>query len=80
MIPPAAQAVADVRVLRVADYDGIEDKSEVNAIKKQLLPEAKVEMNLRAPPAAAGGDRRVARARQARAGDLRASSARARRG
>jgi glutamate carboxypeptidase len=51
MIPPAAQAVADVRVLRVADYDEIEKKVR-EAIKKQLLPEAKVEMNFerRRPP------------------------------
>jgi glutamate carboxypeptidase len=51
MIPPAAQAVADVRVLRIADYDEIEKKVR-EAIKKQLLPEAKVEMNFerRRPP------------------------------
>jgi glutamate carboxypeptidase len=51
MIPPAAQAVADVRVLRVADYDAIE-KNVRERIKKQLLPEAKVAMNFerRRPP------------------------------
>src|SRR5213076_3136832 len=51
MIPPAAQAVADVRVLRVADYDAIEKKVR-ERIKKQLLPEAKVAMNFerRHPP------------------------------
>jgi glutamate carboxypeptidase len=51
MIPPGAQAVADVRVLRVADYDAIEKKVR-EAIKKQLLPDAKVEMNFerRRPP------------------------------
>ena len=51
MIPPQAQAVADVRVLRVADYDAIEKKVR-EQIKKQLLPEAKVEMNFerRRPP------------------------------
>jgi len=51
MIPPGAQAVADVRVLRVANYDEIEKKVR-EAIKKQLLPEAKVEMNFerRRPP------------------------------
>ncbi len=51
MIPPGAQAVADVRVLRVADYDGIEKKVR-ERIKNQLLPEAKVEMNFerRRPP------------------------------
>jgi len=51
MIPPGAQAVADVRVLRVADYDGIEKRVR-DAIKKQLLPAARVEMNFerRRPP------------------------------
>jgi glutamate carboxypeptidase len=51
VIPPNARAVADVRVLRVADYDAIENKVK-EAIKKQLLPEAKVEMNFerRRPP------------------------------
>jgi glutamate carboxypeptidase len=51
MIPPGAQAVADVRVVRIADYDEIEKKMR-EAIKKQLLPEAKVEMNFerRRPP------------------------------
>ncbi len=51
MIPPGAQAIADVRVLRVADYDAIEKRVR-DAIKKQLLPEAKVEMNFerRRPP------------------------------
>jgi glutamate carboxypeptidase len=51
MIPPNAQAVADVRVVRVADYDAIEKKVR-EQIKKQLLPEAKVEMNFerRRPP------------------------------
>lgn len=44
MIPPGAQAVADVRVTRVADYDAIEKKVR-ERIKNQLLPEAKVEMN-----------------------------------
>jgi glutamate carboxypeptidase len=51
MIPPAAQAIADVRVLRVADYDDIEKKVQ-ERINNQLLPEAKVEMNFerRRPP------------------------------
>jgi glutamate carboxypeptidase len=51
MIPPTAQATADVRVLRVADYDDIEKKVR-ERIKNQLLPEAKVEMNFerRRPP------------------------------
>ena len=51
MIPPSAQATADVRVLRVADYDDIEKKVR-ERMKNQLLPEAKVEMNFerRRPP------------------------------
>jgi glutamate carboxypeptidase len=51
VIPPEAQAIADVRVLRVADYDAIEQKVRAR-IKNQLLPEAKVEMifERRRPP------------------------------
>jgi len=51
MIPPNAQAVADIRVLRIADYDAIERRVR-ERIKKQLLPEAKVEMifERRRPP------------------------------
>jgi glutamate carboxypeptidase len=51
MIPPGAQAIADVRVVRVADYDDIEKKVQ-ERINNQLLPEAKVEMNFerRRPP------------------------------
>jgi glutamate carboxypeptidase len=51
MIPPGAQATADVRVLRMADYDAIE-KAVRERIKNQLLPEAKVEMifERRRPP------------------------------
>jgi glutamate carboxypeptidase len=51
MIPPNAQAIADVRVLRVSDYDAIERKVK-ELIQKQLLPDAKVEMNFerRRPP------------------------------
>jgi glutamate carboxypeptidase len=51
MIPPNAQAVADIRVLRIADYDAIEAKVR-ERIKKQLLPEAKIEMTFerRRPP------------------------------
>jgi len=43
MIPPAAQASADVRVTRVADYDGIEQKLQ-QRIRKKLLPESSVEL------------------------------------
>lgn len=51
MIPPEAQAQADVRVLRVADYDGIEKKIR-ERVKVQLLPESKIELifERRRPP------------------------------
>jgi len=51
MIPPNAQAIADVRVLRVADYDAIEKKVR-ERIKIKLLPDAKVDMifERRRPP------------------------------
>ena len=51
VIPPSAQATADVRVLRVADYDRIESRVR-ERIKKQLIPEAKVDMvfERRRPP------------------------------
>ena len=51
VIPAIASAVADVRVLRVADYDGVEQKVR-ERIKTQLIPETKVEMTFerRRPP------------------------------
>jgi glutamate carboxypeptidase len=51
VIPAEAQAQADVRVLRVSDYEEIE-KSVRERIKTQLLPEAKIEMlfERRRPP------------------------------
>ena len=51
VIPAHATAQADVRVLRVADYDRIEAAVR-ERMKKQLLPEAKVTMNFerRRPP------------------------------
>jgi glutamate carboxypeptidase len=51
VIPAYANAQADVRVLRVADYDRIEAAVRERA-KKQLLPEAKVsiEFERRRPP------------------------------
>ena len=51
VIPAYATAQADVRVLRVADYDGIEATVRERA-KKQLLPEAKVTITFerRRPP------------------------------
>ena len=51
VIPAKASAVADVRVLRIADYDGIEQKVR-ERIKNQLIPDTKVEMTFerRRPP------------------------------
>src|SRR5204863_9007275 len=51
VIPAIASAVADVRVLRVADYDGIEAKVR-ERVKQQLIPETKVAMTYerRRPP------------------------------
>jgi len=43
MIPPGAQATGDVRVARIADYDGIEQKLR-ERIKSKLLPDASVEL------------------------------------
>ena len=67
MIPPGAQAVADVRVLRVADYDGIEKRVRERD-QEAAVARGQGRDEFRAPPAAARGNRRVARARQARAG------------
>lgn len=51
MIPPEATASADVRVLRVEDYDRLEAKLR-DRIKHQLLPEAVVNLDFerRRPP------------------------------
>ncbi|MCJ0764123.1 M20/M25/M40 family metallo-hydrolase [Variovorax terrae] len=51
VIPASATAAADVRVLRVADYDRLEQQIQ-ERVKKQLLPEAKVEARFerRRPP------------------------------
>jgi glutamate carboxypeptidase len=51
VIPADASALADVRVLRVADYDGIEQKVR-ERIRKQLIADTKVEMTFerRRPP------------------------------
>jgi glutamate carboxypeptidase len=43
VIPAEARATADVRVLRVADYDGIEQKVR-DRIRNQLIPDTRVEM------------------------------------
>jgi glutamate carboxypeptidase len=51
VIPAVASATADVRVLRIADYDGIEQKVR-ERIKNQLIPDTKVQMTFerRRPP------------------------------
>lgn len=51
VIPAIAQAVADVRVLRITDYDGIEQKVR-ERIKTQLIEETSVDMTFerRRPP------------------------------
>lgn len=51
VIPASATAGADVRVLKVSDYDRIEQQVQ-ERVKKQLVPEAKVEMKFerRRPP------------------------------
>jgi glutamate carboxypeptidase len=51
VIPASATASADVRVLKVSDYDRIEQQLQ-ERVKKQLIPEAKVELKFerRRPP------------------------------
>lgn len=51
MIPPLASAEADVRVLRVQDYEALEQKLQ-QRIQNRLLPEARVELRFerRRPP------------------------------
>lgn len=51
VIPATATAAADVRVLRVADFDGIEPKVAAR-ITNKLIPDTKVEFNFerRRPP------------------------------
>lgn len=51
VIPAEAEAMADIRVLRVADFEGIEAKIREKA-KTQLVPEAKVDIvfDKRRPP------------------------------
>lgn len=51
VIPATAQADADVRVTRIADYDRVEHELR-ERIKKQLVPDAKVELTFerRRPP------------------------------
>lgn len=62
VIPAEARATADVRVLRAADYDGIEKKVR-DGIRNQLIPDTKVEMvfeRTRPPLEATDAARRVA--------------------
>lgn len=67
VIPASATAGADVRVLKVADYDRIEQ--QVNErVKKQLIPEARVELKFerrRPPLEATDASRALARHAQA---------------
>jgi glutamate carboxypeptidase len=67
VIPPIARATADVRVLRVADYDAIERRVR-ERIQNRLLPEAKVEMKFerRRPPLEATAESRALAGRAAR--------------
>src|SRR5204863_7760977 len=67
VIPAFAEATADVRVLRIGDYDGVE-RAVRERIKKQLIPQAKVELLLerrRPPLEAAPAARALARHAQA---------------
>ena len=62
VIPAGARATADVRVLRVADYDGIERQLR-DRMRRQLIPDARVEMTFertRPPLEATDAARRVA--------------------
>jgi len=43
VIPAEARATADVRVLRVADYDGIEQRVR-DRLRNQLIPDTKIDM------------------------------------
>ena len=72
VIPAYATAQADVRVLRVADYDGIEATVREKA-KKQLLPDAKVTVNFerrRPPLEATAANRKLAAHAQTIYGEL----------
>ncbi len=67
VIPASATAAADVRVLKVSDYDRIEQQVQ-ERVKKQLIPEAKVEMKFerrRPPLEATDASRALARHAQA---------------
>lgn len=62
MIPPAAEASADIRVDRVSDFDGIEATLR-ERIKNKLLPESEISLNFerrRPPLQASEASRRLA--------------------
>jgi glutamate carboxypeptidase len=62
MIPPAAEAIADIRVDRVADLDGVEQKLR-DRIKTKLLPDSQVDLDFqrgRPPLQATDVSRRLA--------------------
>jgi glutamate carboxypeptidase len=72
VIPAEAKAEADVRVLRVSDYDALEAAVRERA-KKQLLPDAKVTVNFerrRPPLEATEASRRLAAHAQAIYGEV----------
>jgi glutamate carboxypeptidase len=67
VIPADAEALADIRVLKVADYDGIERRIHETA-RTQLVPDAKVEVLFeRRKPPLEGPPPSVAFARHAQA-------------
>jgi glutamate carboxypeptidase len=62
MIPPGAEAIADIRVDRVADLDGVEQKLR-ERIKTKLLPDSQVDLDFhrgRPPLQATDVSRRLA--------------------
>lgn len=67
MIPPAAEASADIRVDRVADFDGVESALR-ERIKNKLLPESEVSLTFerRRPPLQASAAARTLAAHVAR--------------
>ena len=72
VIPELAQASADVRVNRVADFDVIESRFR-ERVKNQRIPDARVEAGFerrRAPLVATEGSRAVAKHAQAVYGEL----------
>ena len=69
VIPPGLRRVADVRVLRVADYDGIEKKVRERD-QETAYPRDQGRDDFRAPPPAARGHRR----RRARSPSMRRRS------